>query len=103
MAIFKKLFSSPFERGLERAAADGNGIILDVRTREEYAAGHIPGAVNIPLDELEYTEIEGGKNYYVYCHSGARSGAACTLLAQDGYSAENIGGIEGYRGRLERG
>lgn len=102
MSILKNLFSTPFERGLERARSDKDGVLLDVRTREEYAAGHIPGAVNIPLDDIDYADIDSGKTYYVYCLSGARSSEACRMLAQDGIRAENIGGISGYRGKTEK-
>lgn len=104
MSLFKNLFSNnSFGRGLERARADADGVILDVRTREEYLGGHIPGAVNVPLDEIEYADLDASKHYYVYCRSGARSGAACSVLAQDGFRAENIGGIQGYRGETVKG
>lgn len=103
MSFLKNIFASPFERGLERARADADGVILDVRTREEFAEGHVPEAINVPLNEFDYSDFDEGKHYYVYCRSGARSGAACALLSQEGYAAENIGGIQGYRGEVIKG
>lgn len=79
-----------------------NGLLLDVRTREEYKSGHLPGAINVPLDELQQAQLPQGRTVYAYCRSGARSAQACMWLKQAGYQAENLGGLMGYRGRLER-
>ena len=80
--------------------------LVDVRSREEYALGHLPGAVNLPLDELEKAQRlfpDKSARLCLYCHSGARSGAALGALKRMGYTqCENIGGIAGYRGSLER-
>lgn len=91
---------SSLEEGLARM--EKNGVLLDVRTSEEYASGHLPGAVNIPLDQLSSAQIPQGRPLYVYCRSGARSGEACRWLKRSGYQAENLGGLMGYRGKLER-
>lgn len=56
-----------------------NDILLDVRSSEEFSAGHIPGAVNLPLDEIA-SRIDDFRHYhkiYINCHSGGRSSAAC--------------------------
>ena len=63
-----------------------NALILDVRTPEEYARGHVPGAVNIPHTEVEarLDELSGDKDrpVVVYCERGGRAGQAeATLLA----------------------
>lgn len=80
-------------------------VLLDVRTPQEYRAGHIPGSVNAPLDALGGPiAVPGGKDapLFVYCHSGARSRQAVGLLAKMGYlHAKNIGGIAGYKGKVE--
>lgn len=56
-------------------------IIIDVRTREEYAKDHIKGAINIPLHDLESNhESLKNKKVYVYCNSGARAKKAKELL-----------------------
>lgn len=64
--------------------------ILDVRTAEEYAAGYVPGAINISHDELadRLAEIEVAKDggVIVYCRSGRRSGIAEELLLGRGYA-----------------
>jgi len=56
--------------------------ILDVRTREEFSAEHLDGAVNIPLQELEerLNELDRSKPVLVYCHSGGRSRSASEIL-----------------------
>ena len=75
--------------------------IVDVRTPEEYAAGHLPGAENIPLDALAGAKFSAGETLFVYCHSGARSARAAAFLKGKGIDAVNMGGIAGYRGKLE--
>ena len=61
---------------------DGSVTLLDVRSEKEYAAGHIDGAVNIPLDELRSRlgELDPAKPVYVNCYSGMRSYIACRIL-----------------------
>lgn len=72
-------------------------ILLDVRTEGEYQNGHIPGTVNIPLDELRnrLSELDREKILYVNCQSGLRSYLACRILSQNGFSCKNLAG--GYR------
>ena len=82
-----------------------NAKLLDVRTPSEYAQGHIPGSVNIPLrniDEVAYL-VENKKDpLYLYCHSGSRSQVAAMELADMGYeNVYNIGGIAAYSGKVE--
>ena len=57
-------------------------VLLDVRQPEEYQAGHIPGAISIPLGELEhrYRELEKSKKIIALCRSGRRSKGASLLL-----------------------
>ncbi|MFO0688419.1 MAG: rhodanese-like domain-containing protein [Myxococcota bacterium] len=68
----------------------GESLILDVRTPEEYAEGHVPNAINIPHDQLEahLAELEGRKNgpVVVYCKSGRRAGLAAETLAKAGFT-----------------
>ena len=74
-----------------------DALLLDVRTEGEYQNGHIPGAVNIPLDELRerLSELDQEKTLYVNCQSGLRSYLACRILSQNGFSCKNLAG--GYR------
>jgi len=61
--------------------------VLDVRRPSEYAAGHVPRAVNIPLDRLERESgaLDGSRPIAVVCASGYRSSTACSLLRRQGF------------------
>lgn len=79
-------------------------IVLDVRDADEYAEGHVPGSVCIPLSELNerLSELPKEKTIYAICHSGARSAVAVRLLKAHGYQAKNIsGGIMHWSDALE--
>jgi rhodanese-related sulfurtransferase len=81
-------------------------VILDVRNAEEFKQGHIPGAVNIPADDIESVTQQipnRATPIYSYCLSGARSSRAVRTLKTLGYTnANNIGGINRYKGELEK-
>lgn len=72
----------------------GGGLFLDVRTCEEWDAGHIPGATHIPVDELRQRsgELPCDRQIRVYCGVGARAHTATCLLRQRGFDAHNISG-----------
>lgn len=69
-------------------------LLLDVRTPEERAEGHIPGSIFIPLHELRdrLGELPRDRDIVVYCRSGQRSYYACRILTQRGFSARNLSG-----------
>lgn len=74
-------------------------LLVDVRTPEEYADGHIAGSVNIPLAELgnQLSLIPQDIPVIVYCRSGSRSAQAATLLKDAGYTnISDMGGIVGW-------
>ena len=80
-------------------AADPNVLFLDVQTPPEYAAAHIDGAVNIPVDELRSRlgELDKSKTICVNCYSGLRSYIACRILSANGFACSNLaGGIRFY-------
>lgn len=80
------------------AAASGErSFVVDVRTPQEFAAGHIPDAVNMPLDDLRsrMAELSRDREIAVYCQVGQRGYLATRILRQAGFKAVNIGG--GYR------
>ncbi|MCF1593782.1 rhodanese-like domain-containing protein [Streptomyces muensis] len=86
-------------------STDSTGLtVVDVRTPGEYAAGHLPGALNIPLDRLDSAlpalrRLPGGQ-LLVVCASGARSENACRLLAGHGIQAMTLtGGTQGWARR----
>jgi phage shock protein E len=64
--------------------------LLDVRTAEEFAAGHVPGARNIPVAEIEarIAELDAARSsdVVVYCHSGRRAATALQVLAAHGFA-----------------
>jgi len=82
------------------ARALARGTLLDVRSPEEYAAGHVDGAVLIPLHvvPLRTSELRRSETYYVVCESGARSAQAVQFLLGQGYDARSVqGGMSAWR------
>jgi rhodanese-related sulfurtransferase len=81
------------------ANMEGDYLLLDVRTQEEYDAGHIEGSTLIPVDELgnRISEIEDykDKTVLVYCRSGNRSVTASNILISNGFTKVHnlLGGI----------
>lgn len=72
-----------------RALVASGALLLDVRTQEEFAAGHLEGAINIPVQQLEerIDELPEGRPLVVYCQSGRRSAKAVELLRANGREA----------------
>ena len=84
-----------------------NYIILDVRRPDEYAEGHIPGAINVPNEEIGTAEIsqlpDKSQLILVYCRSGRRSKEAAGKLVKLGYTnIVEFGGIQDYEGEIEK-
>lgn len=75
---------------MQRIKSNHSGLILDVRSPEEYAEGHIPGAINIPHDRLGSRLAEIGsykdKDVVLYCRSGRRVEIAANTLRIAGFS-----------------
>lgn len=109
--MFKKLLlplllgSAAFAQGFfppadaKKLVTDG-ALLLDVRTVEEFKEGHVDGAKNVPVAELEKRLAEvGDKNrpVVVYCRSGRRSETAKGILLKAGWKrVENLGGIDNW-------
>jgi rhodanese-related sulfurtransferase len=78
-------------------------LVLDVRSPEEFKSGHIPGAVNIPVDELGSRlgelKLAKGDEVVVHCERGARAAKAEALLQQSGYTdvVDLSGHMKGWR------
>ena len=82
-------------------------IILDVRRPDEYAEGHIPGAINVPNEEIGTADIaelpDKSQLILVYCRSGRRSKVASEKLVKLGYTnIVEFGGIQDYEGEIEK-
>ena len=93
------------EEAVELMEREENYVILDVRTEQEYAAGHIPGAVVIPNESIGTEEIaqleDKDQLILVYCRSGNRSKQAAEKLAQLGYTnIVEFGGINSWPGDI---
>lgn len=80
-------------------------IVIDVREVDEFKEGRVPGAINLPLSQLEfrYTELPKDKEYHVICRSGRRSLDACNFLENKGYTVTNVaGGTIAWTDELEK-
>ncbi|MCY0892883.1 MAG: rhodanese-like domain-containing protein [Acidibacillus sp.] len=86
----------------ERLKENKNLQIIDVREPYEYNSGHIPGAISIPLGQLQerHSEIDKNSEAVIVCLSGGRSSSACNFLQSAGF--KNIynlmGGMSGWDG-----
>lgn len=94
--------------GIKRMESDEEYILLDVRRADEFEAGHIPGAVNLPNEEIGTEEIpslpDKEQTIYIYCRSGNRSKQAADKPQALGYTnLIEFGGIIDYTGELEYG
>jgi phage shock protein E len=83
----KKLFASdpPIDY---KAMVDAGAQVIDVRSKGEYAGGHVPGSLNVPLQDLQLQlgKIKKSRTVIVCCASGARSAQAKQILNQRGYN-----------------
>lgn len=102
MSIFSSLFgggaaSGTIDGARARELVKAGAVMLDVRTPGEFAGGSVPGALNIPVQELQARlgELDKGKTYVVFCRSGARSSAACATLRGAGFAQVNDMGSVG--------
>jgi rhodanese-related sulfurtransferase len=79
--------------GWERLA-ETDALIVDVREPEEFAAGHIPRAINLPLSELRdrHAELPRDREVWLCCGVGQRAYYATRFLAQHGFRARNLSG-----------
>ena len=86
---------------------EGDYMILDVRRADEFADGHIPGAINVANEDIQDVEPaelpDKNQTIYVYCRSGNRSKQASKKLAELGYTnIKEFGGIIDWDGEIER-
>ena len=84
----------------DRPGLPPGALLLDVRRDEEWAAGHAPGAVHIPLADLpdRLAEVPRDQSIHAVCHAGTRSAQATAFLTQQGYAVTNYeGGMLAWR------
>ena len=105
MGFFDFLKQPDINQGVEQYKTTSGAVLLDVRTPEEYAEGHIPGGKNLPLQDIDKAAViidNKDTPLFVHCLSGTRSRQAAAALKQMGYTnVTNIGGIGAYHGKVE--
>ena len=80
-----------------------DAVLIDVREADEFRAGHIPGAINVPLSGIDTVSIPKDKQVFVYCLRGTRSRQAVGKMKKMGYAkVKSIGGIVCYKGQIEK-
>ena len=90
-------------RGLAEYGSVPGAVLVDVREAEEFAAGHIPGAVNLPLSRIKTVALPKETPLFLYCLRGSRSLRAVGVLKRMGYTnLRSIGGINTYKGELTK-
>ncbi|MFM6951936.1 MAG: rhodanese-like domain-containing protein [Bacteroidota bacterium] len=97
----KSLFAGGPSADFKALAAQG-ATIVDVRSKGEYASGHIKGSINIPLDTLQSNlkKISKAKPVITCCASGMRSASAKGILQNNGYEVYNGGGWSSLKSKL---
>ncbi len=93
MGLFNLFGGSTSTVSIEEYLENG-AVVIDVRTEQEFAEGHVQGSKNIPLNTISF-QIDDikkiGKPIITCCRSGARSGSAASILKQNGIDAINGG------------
>lgn len=93
------------ETAMKMMSEEKDYIIIDVRTKDEYDGGHIPGAISLPIDRIGDNDIpelpDKNQLIMVYCRSGNRSRQAAERLAKKGYTnVVDFGGITTWPGEI---
>ncbi len=108
MSLFSRLMNRSGDTKMPAAdfvaRYDGSAPVVDVRTPDEFAGGHLAGAANANVmapdftDQIEALSLPKEEPVYLYCRSGNRSGKATAILREKGYTkAVNIGGYEALK------
>ncbi len=81
----------------KQLVAEG-AVLVDVRSPDEFAGGHAPGAINIPVQELEkrHSELPEGKAVVTYCAAGVRSKRAADKLRKLGHTVHDLGSLSDW-------
>lgn len=91
--VYKSLDGKAFK---DEYAKSRQPVLLDVRTAEEFGSGTINNARNIDIMSPEFhkhiSALDKSRAYFVFCRSGGRSGQACNIMAQQGFTVYNLKG-----------
>ena len=106
--LFRSYRQITMQEAVELMEKEDNYLILDVRTEQEYVAGHIPGAIVVPNETIGTEEIpqlpDKDQLIMVYCRSGTRSKQASDKLVKLGYTnIIEFGGINSWPGETASG
>ena len=96
-----KINIEDFKRKVEQ---EPNMNIIDVRPDRLYNAGHVPGAMHMPLDTIEdnLDQLNKDTHYYTYCHDGVGAAKSAEILEQNGFNVTRVEqGLPEYTGQLE--
>ncbi|PFA24303.1 MULTISPECIES: rhodanese-like domain-containing protein [Bacillus cereus group] len=98
--LIKTLSEEEFRAGYRKAQ------LIDIREADEFNAGHILGARNIPLSQIRmrYKELRQDQPVYLYCQSGFRTGRAAQYLKKQGYKDfyQLQGGFKSWTGKIKK-
>ena len=98
--LIKTLTEEEFRAGYRKAQ------LIDIREADEFNAGHILGARNIPLSQIRmrYKELRKDQPVYLYCQSGFRTGRAAQYLKKQGYKDfyQLQGGFKSWTGKIKK-
>ncbi|ABY45226.1 rhodanese-like domain-containing protein [Bacillus sp. TH22] len=98
--LIKTLSEEEFRAGYRKAQ------LIDIREADEFNAGHILGARNIPLSQirLRHKELRQDQPVYLYCQSGFRTGRAAQYLKKQGYTDfyQLKGGFKSWSGKIKK-
>lgn len=100
--MYNSIMMAEFEQLLRNKEIN----VIDVREDDEFESGHIKTAKHIALGTIpnNLDKLDEKEEYYVICHSGARSARAAMFLGNKGYKIVNVmGGMSAYRGEMEFG
>ncbi len=106
MSLFDIFKKTDINVEVEKLKDISGAVLLDVREKDEYDAGHIPGSINTPVKEIQSIKSmipDLNTPVFVYCLGGARASRAVGAMKALGYTnVSNIGGISKYTGIKEK-
>ena len=107
MGLFDFFGKGPdINEGVAKFKAESRAVLLDVRSANEYAGGHIPRSRNLPVTDIKKAESalpDKDMPIFVYCEAGSRAKKAVAELQKMGYTrVESIGALKEFKGKVER-